>query len=179
MNFGAEGRFKLERHGPKKLINKDTKEAFRAALDLGLSDACGCYVFAVRAGKGYTPYYVGRAEKNSLLNESSNLSNIGKYNDVISYTTGTPVMFVLPMLTPQGKYRKLATGELGSLRFLERWLIAQCIEKNPALVNNKETKFLRSIHVAGIFNPTQGEAHKGSRALAKTIWRPRRYIRAG
>jgi hypothetical protein len=172
MNFGAYGPFKLRRHGPKNLINKDTKDALRIALDecdLGLSDACGCYVFAVRAGKGYTPYYVGRAEKRSILNESLNPSNIGKYNDVI--TTGTPVMFLLPMLTPQGKYRKLATGELGSLRFLERWLIAQCIEKNPALVNNKETKFLRSIHVAGIFNATQGEAHKSSRALAKAIWR--------
>ena len=174
MNFGAQGPFKLNRHGPKKLINKNTKDALRAALDqfdLGLSDACGCYVFAVRAGKGYTPYYVGRAEKRSILNEFLNPSNTGKYNDVLSYTTGTPVMFVLPMLTPQGKYRKLATGELGSLRFLERWLIAQCIEKNPDLVNNKETKFLRSIHVTGIFNATEGEAHNGSRALAKAIWR--------
>ena len=83
MNFGAEGPFELKRHGPKKLINKDAKEALRADLGLGLSDACGCYVFAVRAGKGYTPYYVGRAEKSSILNESLNPSNIGKYNDVM------------------------------------------------------------------------------------------------
>ena len=140
-------------------------------FDNGLSDACGCYVFAVRAGKGYTPYYVGRAEKNSILNEFLNPSNIGKYNDVLSYTKGTPVIFLLPMLTPQDKYRKLATGELKSLRFLERWLIAQCIEKNPNLVNNKETKFLRAIHVKGVLNATQGESNNGSKALAKAIWR--------
>ena len=113
---------------------------------------------------------MGRAEKKSVLNESLNPSNIGKYNDVLSYTKGTPVVFVLPMLTPQNKYRKLATGELRSLRFLERWLIAECIKKNPGLENNKETKFLRSIHVTGILNATQGEAHNGSKALAKAIW---------
>ena len=173
MNFGAHGPFRLKRNGPKKLVNKDTKEFLRAEMELfdsGLSDACGCYVFAVRAGKGYTPHYVGRAEKSSVLNEALNPSNIGKYNDVLSYSKGTPVMFVLPMLTPQGKYLKLATGELKSLRFLERWLIAECIKKNPDLVNNKETKFLRSIHVTGILNATQGEADNGSRALSKAIW---------
>ncbi|WP_147262616.1 hypothetical protein [Roseiarcus fermentans] len=174
MNFGAEGPFELRRYGLKSLINNDTISFLRAALekfDLGLSEACGCYVFAVRAGRGFTPYYVGRAEKRSILNESLNPSNIIKYNNVISNIKGTPTMFVLPMLTPQGRYRKLATGELGSLRFLEKWLIAQCIEKNPDLVNNKETKFLRSIHVTGIFNATQGEAHAGSTALRKAIWR--------
>lgn len=28
----------------------------------GISNACGCYIFAIRAGRGITPYYIGLAE---------------------------------------------------------------------------------------------------------------------
>jgi hypothetical protein len=143
------------------------------ALEAGLSDACGCYVFALRAGRGYTPHYVGQACKSSILKESMNPSNREKYNKVLSERgSATPVLFLLPMLTPGGKLRKKLTvnGGLASLDFLERWLIAEAIQKNSELINNKQTHLLRNLHVTGIMNATPGEATAASRELRKTLY---------
>jgi hypothetical protein len=53
---------------------------------------------------------------------------------------------------------------------LERWLIATAIEKNPDLINNKETRFLRNIHVTGLFNAGKGEATVDSQKLRKALY---------
>ncbi|WP_234684775.1 hypothetical protein [Bradyrhizobium monzae] len=54
MDFDVAGPFTLERSGPKKMITDLTVKALKPVLEEweeGLSDACGCYVFAVRAGR--------------------------------------------------------------------------------------------------------------------------------
>lgn len=137
----------------------------------GLSDACGCYLFALRAGKGFTPYYVGQACKRSIFREALNPANLVKYNTLDS--AGTPVLFLIPMKTPQDKFRKpsQAAGGLAALDFLERWLIAVAMDKNVDLLNNRETKFLRNIHVRGIFNSRKGEWTLASQDLRRTLWR--------
>ncbi len=176
MNFDVAGPFEIARHGTKQIITEDSLRHLIEELEdweEGLSEACGCYVFAVRAGKGYTPYYVGQGCKSSILREALNPSNREKYNKVLGETKGTPVIFMLPMRTPAGKFRKRkqVDGGLAELDFLERWLIAEAIDKNPDLINNKETWFLRNIHVVGLFNPTKGEATAASRELCKTLYR--------
>jgi hypothetical protein len=182
MNFDVCGPFILKRNGSKNLIDNKTKDCLLTDVknyDNGLENACGCYVFAIHAGKGYTPHYVGRAEKHSILKECLNSANMMKYNGVYNkdkfdiskaVKKGSPTIFFLPMKTPGGKYRKIATNALEPLRFLERWLIAECLRKNPYLLNNKETKYLRSIHVKGIMNSKPGEADTASSKLKMTIW---------
>ena len=113
MQFDVAGPFKLTRHGTKKFITEQTKTDLKPDLEensLGLSSACGCYVFAIHAGKGYTPYYVGQACKQSVLNEALNPSNREKYNKACSESNGTPVLFVVPMRSPNGRYRKQGGG---------------------------------------------------------------------
>jgi hypothetical protein len=175
MLFEVAGPFDLTRHGSKNFITDETLKNLKLRLEdwaEGLSGACGCYVFAVRAGKGYTPYYIGQACKSSIAAESLNPSNREKYNKVLSESKGTPVLFTLPLRTPTGKFRKRSqvNGGLAELDFLEGWLIANAIEKNAALINNKRTKFLRQIHVAGFFNAKKGESTSASQQLRKTIW---------
>jgi hypothetical protein len=98
--------------------------------------------------------------------------NIAKYNHVIDDDKGTPLLFVIPARTPTGKLRKRPeNGGLLSLTFLERWLIAAAIQKNPNLNNDKETKFFRNLHVVGKFNANQGESTAASQELSKTLWR--------
>jgi hypothetical protein len=172
-NAGAP--FDLTRHGKKKLITNQSVKELKPDLEgweEGLSEACGCYVFGPRAGLGYTPYYVGQACKSSMINESLNASNREKYNKALGERRGTPVLFLLPMRTPQGKLRKKpkAGAGIAALDFLESWLIAQAIEKNISLINNKRTYFLRNIHVVGFFNPTKGESTKASQALTKALY---------
>jgi hypothetical protein len=174
--FQIAGPFELTRHGSKKIITDGTLKDIKPQLEdwkEGLSEACGCYVFAVRAGKGYTPYYVGQACKRSIMIEALNPSNREKYNKALSESNGTPVLFLIPLQTPTGKFRKKSqvSGGLAALDFLENWLIANAIEKNPALINNKQTRFLRQIHVAGFYNAKKGESTYASQQLSKTIWR--------
>ncbi|RDS80966.1 hypothetical protein DWU99_18095 [Dyella psychrodurans] len=107
-----------------------------------------------------------------MLKEALNSDNLAKYNRVLDDDKGTPLLFVIPARTPTGKLRRRPENSgLSSLDFLERWLIAAAIEKNPELINNRETKFLRELHVVGIFNAKQGENTAASNNLRKALWR--------
>lgn len=174
MDFGVVGPIKLNRYGKKRLITGDSLRDLvedLEGIEVGLSEACGCYVFAKQAGKGLMPWYVGQACKRPLADEALNASNREKYNKVLD-AKGSPVIFFLPLRTPQGKLRKRPRGKgrILALDFLERWLIAAALERNVKLANNKETHFLRNIHVTGIFNARKGGATKDSQALSRALW---------
>lgn len=58
-----------------------------------LGDERGCYVFAIRAGRGFTPIYVGKATK-SFKQECLNSANKHKFADGLAdYKKGTPVLY--------------------------------------------------------------------------------------
>ena len=61
-------------------------------------------------------------------------------------------------------------GELKAVTFLEEWLIASALQKNPKLVNQQNTHFLKYLHVVGLFNPKVGEAHNCSMELKRAIF---------
>ena len=172
MRFDVAGPFKIERFGPKKIITKESMKLLKPVLEQeedGLSESCGCYVFGKRAGNGITPWYIGQACKTPMLKEALNSSNITNYNHILNGASGTPVLFVIPARTPTGKLRSRPSKSLKSLSFLERWLIAEAIEKNPELFNTKETMMLRSLQVRGIFNAKQGESTAASKELSKAL----------
>ena len=175
MKFDVAGPFTLTRYGSKRIITQQTLTDLRPVLEeweTGLASACGCYVFAKRTGGGIMPWYVGQSCKQSLLQESLNPTNREKYRSVMDeWKVGTPVMFYLPLRTPNGSFRKTYQGNssIASLNFLEKWLIAESINKNPHLLNNKETKFLRNLHVVGLFNAKPGEATNSSTLLKQTL----------
>lgn len=157
-----------------KLITKDSIALLQANIDNDeLINGCGCYVFAIRAAKGYTPWYVGQAAKMRLLAEAMNSNNREKYNKILGDHAGTPVLFLLPKLTNSGKLAKPTKnkkGELKAVTFLEEWLIASALQKNPKLVNKQNTHFLKNLHVIGLFNPKSGEAHNCSAELKRAIF---------
>jgi hypothetical protein len=173
MLFDVAGPFVIPRFGKKKNITKESLKQVREQMEhhaSGLSEACGCYVFAKRAGQGITPWYIGQACKSPMLAEALNPANMAKYNRILDDDQGTPVLFAIPAKTPGGRFRQRpANGKLASLSFLERWLIAAAIEKNPDLVNSKETKFLRDLHVVGVFNAKKGESTDASQKLTRAL----------
>lgn len=165
MDFDVFGPFEIGRKQLKfaKMITKASISNLWDDLEyasLGLSEACGCYVFGIRAGKGIRPHYAGQALKSAILSEAFNSSNILKYNQaLLDQGAGTPMLFVLPLLTKGGKYRKPSKVDSNPiLDFLEDWLIAQTLQRNPKAINNKKTKFLRRLHVTGVFNAVHGES---------------------
>ncbi|VWC85598.1 hypothetical protein BLA50215_01537 [Burkholderia lata] len=116
MLFDVACPFEISQHTSKKNITKQSTIDIKDAIEEyepGLSTACGCYIIARRAGKGYTPLYIGQACKSSILNESLNPANREKYNIEFAKKGGTPVLFLIPMRTPQGKFRNPPKGAMG------------------------------------------------------------------
>ena len=162
MNFEVAGPFKLRRvNGMIK--KKEGKEKLRKDLrewDEDLVDSHGCYVFAIKAGKGWTPYYAGQALRRTIFAEATHVDKLQKYNEVLSeYSRGTPVLFFLPWLTDSGKkYRRKSKRKSSTtLDFLEDWLIALCYRRNNELINVSRTKLLKLIRVRGVLNAAPGD----------------------
>jgi hypothetical protein len=98
----------------------------------------------IRAGKGYTSWYVGQSCRTTILKEAFNNSNLNKYHNVMNIkgNSGTPMIFLLPILTDGGsKFRKPARqdGGLAAVAFLEQWL-------NWAGVSQERGVNKRSLH---------------------------------
>ena len=176
INFTVWGPFKLFCDPEKKYqITKDSGPELAAQLDSKdkkLADSHGCYMFALRAGKGYTPWYLGKASKSSLAKEAMNFSNILSYNGVINSHNGTPVLFVIAHMTPGRKFHKKSTGsgKNAAIDFLENWLIGKALEKNHELINRQQTNFLKNLRVDGIFNARKGKPPPAAKELHRVLF---------
>ena len=125
-----------------------------------LSKSCGCYVFATRAGKGITPWYIGKAEKQSFAKECFQPHKINHYNDAIAKKAVTPLLILLPKSTDNGNYSKPSSNGHNDIGILENMLIGIAIKKNPNILNIKGTKIFREMVIPGILNSPQGKPDK-------------------
>jgi hypothetical protein len=173
VNFDVFGPFEIPRNEAKTLVDVTRLGEVRKAAEearSGLSVARGCYVFVIRAGLGFTPWYVGQTNKLTFIKEAFGNHKIIKYNNVLNKTHGVPMVFFIPIITAGGNtFCKQGVG-LASIKFLEKWLIAKALEKNSDLLNSSNTKFVRELHVRGIFNATKGEATSPSMELRRALW---------
>lgn len=93
------------------------------------ADECGCYVFAVKTGRGLTPIYVGKAAK-TFKQEAFNGTNKYKYHDGFSeYGRGKPVIFFVVHPGTRGRRNEKHIGAI------EDFLIQTGVAKNPKLQN--------------------------------------------
>lgn len=123
----------------------------------------GCYVFGIRAGKGLTPGYVGRATK-SFKQEVFSPHKLSRYQQFLAdYGKGTPVLFFLVAPTKKGALNKKNIAEL------ERFLIQAGVEANSDLMNIKGTKKLEEWGIAGVFAGGKGKASADARAFKQMM----------
>ena len=103
MKFDIEGPFVLPRKdsGLIDSSSKSKREYWEWIEEScpGLPDACGCYVFSVRASKGSLPWYVGKAERQTFKKETLSSHKIVNINSIVSERKGKPELFFLPQLT--------------------------------------------------------------------------------
>lgn len=131
-----------------KRIRTAHVESFWADPDIEhLSDASGCYVFCLKSGRGFSPWYVGKATR-GFGKEVFTDHKLTRYNDVVyAGHKGTPVMFFV--VAPTGKSKKLDR----QIDELETTLIRAAVWKNERLLN----KAKRGAHPWGI----RGVVHGG------------------
>jgi len=94
------------------------------------SPRVGCYIFGMRAGKGITPWYVGKATK-SFGQEAFSSDKLTRYLHVLAdYQRGKPVIFFVAY--PAGKK---GTTNFRHIAALEKFLIQSAAIANPFLKN--------------------------------------------
>lgn len=120
--------------GKGKRINREHKTAFLKLLaETGVSKKHGCYVFALRASKGYCPWYIGKATA-SMQQECMHYEKLDKYNSVLfEARKGTPVMF---FVCPKDSLAKVPAGICDDI---ETFLIQSAIHENPDISNVQKT----------------------------------------
>lgn len=168
MNYEIFGGFTIPRK-PRKHAVADARDR-RAFWDdveterVGLSAAVGCYVFAIRAGGGIVPWYVGRTCSQSFKNECFELHKLRHYDDVISGQRGTPLLYFAARTTPGGKFT--ASAPTKESQFLESMLIGMALQRNPELKNIVHATFLKRLHVPGLVNPRKGTPPRNVREFS-------------
>lgn len=127
-----------------------------------LADERGLYVFAIRAGKGFTPIYVGSATK-TFSQECFNPTNRHKYLEgMADYRKGSPVMFFLVHPKQKGKTNVRQITEM------ETFLIQLAAQKNPALQNVKGTAGPEWA-IKGVVRSSKGKPSASARKFKRAI----------
>jgi len=127
-----------------------------------LASKIGCYLFAIRAGKGYTPIYVGKASK-SFKQEVFSSHKLSKYQQaMVDYSKGTPVMFFIVYPLKKGK-----TNEK-HIKKLEEFLIQTSVAANPDLMNIRGVKS-QSWSIKGVLRSSKGPPTANAKELKKVL----------
>ena len=174
MIFSVHGPFPIPRQKNRLLDASSTaKNEFWKAVNKtepALSEACGCYVYCVRARRGTLPWYVGRTAKATFRSEALGAYQVNHYNNTIQGKNGVqPQLFFLAKETPAGRFAKPSVNSHDDIEFLETFLFGIALSRNPNLRNSKHTRFLRNLIVAGIINSPARRPSPSERLLKSAL----------
>lgn len=135
-----------------KLISLESARSFWSdEAGSRLSKKQGCYIFAMRISRGFTPWYVGRASK-GFEQEVFQHHKLTHYNKALfDASRGNPVLF---FVTPPGTRRIVPAKELNHM---EKELIQFALAKNPDVKNIQNTKNLPKWSIKGVIRSGRGK----------------------
>lgn len=140
-----------------KIVTAETIKEFWSQNG-NLASKRGCYVFAIRAGGGITPYYVGRATR-TFKREIFQPHKLSKYQQALAdYRKGTPVMYCI--MAPPSK----GAPNVSAIEEMEEYLIQTAVTQNPGLLNVRGTKRER-FAIAGVLRSGVGKPSKAAKSL--------------
>lgn len=121
-----------------------------------LSLARGVYVFGIRPSgtQKITPWYVGKTNRQNFQNECFKPHQQNIYHRALfkrrKRTKGTPVLFLIPRMTPGKKFYSGNTSKM--IDFVENYLIGFGVVANSDIQNRAGTRPYRKIILPGFFN---------------------------
>ncbi len=153
--FRVVGPFKVRRShesGGRIIADENVREFWQSYGKY--ADYRGCYVFGRRAGKGFTPGYVGKATK-GLKQEIFTPDKLNKYQKfLIQRKKGAPIFFFVLAPVRKGK------ANLKQIMKVEKYLVNLGVTANPKLVNQHYTKPERW-GIRGLIRGGQGKVARG------------------
>lgn len=169
--FVVKGPYPLQ-FNEKGMLNKEEIAKFFSGEASGFSSKHGVYVFAVKHGQTYLPYYVGKT-KNSFKAEIFNSSNLRKYEFVFRERNGKPVMFLLVPSDEVGlavnKEKKVSKKRADIIKEIEEFFIQLSACVNPKLLNKQNAKGPKW-SIKGVLNTNQGRPDKETSSF-KTMFK--------
>jgi hypothetical protein len=122
----------------------------------------GCYIFALRAAKGYCPWYVGKATK-SFKQECFTHHKLAHYNDVLfDGRKGTPVLF---FTAPPGTKQKVPSKICSQI---ETFLVQAAVAENPLIKNRQKTK-VPDWNITGVVRSKRGRISKNAQVFRRMM----------
>jgi|GEM_PF-661280 len=181
IQYKAYGEFLVPRGHPdprhqKTTIDKAALPGFWSSVDEmhpGLSSACGIYIFGMRAGGGFTPWYVGKCNaKSGFKRECFSREKGSKYEEFLKrpeIQRGTPVLFLLPKLGTKLPFAKFSARHDPEIGWLEKEFIQLGILANPKLINRQSTRWVRQMVIPGVMNSPPGRHDEPTRKLRRLL----------
>jgi len=170
----------FESYGPFKLDWEDETHRWRANFwneiesqekYEGLSTAIGCYVFCLKFGDKYVPWYVGQTiNQNGFKGEVFESHKIDHYDELMEEKPRhKPYLMFFPLMTEEHwNFSKNRSQGKEQIEWLETTLISMAINANPDLRNSAKTMYSRYIYVNGIMGEQDyGRRTNDARAAAK------------
>lgn len=148
-------------NGIKRINKKQARKKMKEFREY--TDERGCYVFGIRAGKGCTPIYVGKAAKQALRTEVFSADKLEKFNNALfRYRKGTPVVaFVVPE-------KKRGVPPASLIDEMEGVLIQRAYAKNRK-IENENGIYLCGWFIAGAINRGKGKPTEKSKAFCQLV----------
>ena len=135
----------------KHISDLNIAEFWKNPVSQNMTQKQGCYIFALKVAKGYSPWYIGKATKN-FKKEVFALHKIKKYNDLLwSSKKGTPVMFFVSLPA------NLIKIPVSVIDDMEKFLIQSAVLKNPNILNTHNTKNLPEWSIKGVVRSGKGK----------------------
>jgi hypothetical protein len=164
--FTVQGPFPipLEPNRGGKMVSKDLKEFWQEVVGQAARKK-GVYVFAIRAGTGFTPVYVGKTEAQTFEYEAFSKTNrADHYNPaLLDYRSGNPVLFLV--IHPDGK----GAVNKNYVDQIETFVIDIASIKNPDLSNVRKRK-KHGWRIRGVVRAYKGEGRSApARDLRRAI----------
>ncbi|PKN35946.1 MAG: hypothetical protein CVU61_00125 [Deltaproteobacteria bacterium HGW-Deltaproteobacteria-19] len=138
--------------GTSKQITKENSKSFWDQQEVEqVAMKQGCYIFGLKVGKGFTPWYVGKASK-KFKQEALHQTKLTHYNEVIfKGRKGKPVMF---FVAKPSNLKKIPSKQINDL---EKFLIQSAYYKNPEL-KNKQNANQPDWGIVGVIRGGKGKA---------------------
>jgi hypothetical protein len=164
-SFRIRGPFEvpLDPNVNSKWIKDGCQEFWSTSGAEGFADRCGCYVFAMRASKGFRPIYVGKAPK-SFKQECFASHKISCHYGpaLLNSGKGAPVLFLVVLKHTKGKVNKSA------IKKVESFLIQNAMKKNPDLSNIKGKK-VEHWSIDGVIRSGKGKVSSPAKLFKRAL----------
>ena len=158
--FFIEGPFKVPCIKGTRLIEEDLSTFWQRHKEIASS--IGCYIFAIRAGRGYKPLYVGKTTK-SFESECFTSHKRNHYHYSLShYQRCTPIIFFVVLRKTKGKVNA------SEIKQVENFLIQVGSTVNPDIRNIKGIN-QPSWSIKGVIRGKKGQASKSSAEFKKLL----------